>query len=220
MAQQLEKAQIAALAGGIASRGPIDVLFNPAEYTHEISNNFQETSLPGLSNPILQFVNGQTQVLSMELLFDRWTDRSGPSVAERVRQLADLLAIDSKLHAPPPVEFSWGTFSFKAVIESLSQRYTMFDSDGTPVRATVSVSFKQYRPLSEQLENPRLESADKTKIRVLEGELWELAAAEYGDPGLWRLLARENRIANPRLVPKGSQLIVPPRDSTDEAQRA
>ena len=220
MAQQLEKAQIKALAGGVKDAGPIDVLFNPAEYTHEISNNFQETSLPGLSNPILQFVNGQTQVLSMELLFDQWTDRSGPNVTERVKRLADLLAIDPQLHAPPPVEFSWGTFSFKAVIESLSQRFTMFDADGTPVRATVSVSFKQYRPLSEQLENPRLESSDKTKVRELDGGLWALANAEYGNPNAWRLIARENRIPNPRLVPQGTSLVVPPRVSEDEAQRA
>ena len=218
MAQQLEKAQITALAGNIASAGPIDVLFNPAEYTYEISNNFQETSLPGLSNPILQFVNGQTQVLSMELLFDQWTDRSGANVAARVKQLADLLAIDPDLHAPPPVEFSWGTFSFKAVIESLSQRFTMFDADGTPVRATASISFKQYRPLNEQLENPRLESSDKTKLRSLDGAVWALAAREYGDPNEWRRIARENRISNPRMVPQGTSLLVPPKID-DETQR-
>jgi len=218
MAQQLEKAQITALAGSVASVGPIDVLFNPAEYTHEISNNFQETSLPGLSNPILQFVNGQTQVLSMELLFDQWTDREEANVTERVKQLADLLLIDPELHAPPPVEFSWGTFSFKAVIESLSQRFTMFDADGTPVRATVSISFKQYRPLSEQLENPRLESSDKTKLRPLVGSLWALAAQEYGDPNEWRRIARENRIPNPRLIPQGDALIVPPK-TNDGTQR-
>lgn len=218
MAQQLEKARITALAGSIRSAGPIDVLFNPAEYTHEISNNFQETSLPGLSNPILQFVNGQTQTLTMELLFDQWTDRGGADVAARVKQIADLLKIDPSLHAPPPVEFSWGTFSFKAVIESLSQRFTMFDADGRPVRATVSVSFKQYRPLREQLENPRLESSDKTKIRELDGGLWALAAAEYGDPNEWRRIASENRISNPRLVQQGTALVVPPK-TKDESQR-
>ncbi len=219
MAQQLEKAQIKALAGKAKNAGPIDVLFNPAEYTHEISNNFQETSLPGLSNPILQFVNGQTQVLSMELLFDQWTDKRGADVTARVKQLADLLAIDPELHAPSPVEFSWGKFNFKAVIESLSQRFTMFDGDGTPVRATASISFKQYRPLSEQLENPRLESSDKTKLRELDGSIWALAAAEYGDPNEWRRIARANRITNPRNVPQGTSLVVPPIID-DETQRA
>ena len=215
MAQQLEKAQITVLSGSLASLRPIDILFNPAEYTHEISNNFQETSLPGLSNPILHFVNGQTQTLSMELLLDQWTDRSGPDVTDRIKQLADLMAIDSQLHAPSPVEFRWGTFSFKAVVESLSQKFTMFDSDGKPVRATVGITFKQFRPLNEQLEQPRLESSDKTKVRQFEDSLWALAAVEYGDPNEWRRIARENRVVNPRLLTPGQPLVVPPTDTND-----
>ena len=94
----------------------------------------------------------------------------------------------------------------------------MFDADGTPVRATVSISFKQYRPLSEQLENPRLESSDKTKLRALDGSISALADTEYGNPNEWRRIARENRISNPRLVPQGMALIVPPKIN-DEAKR-
>ncbi len=213
MSQELEKATITILEGRRAGT-PLEVLFNPAEYTHEISNNFQETSLPGLGNPIVQFVNGEAQSLSMELFFDTWTNDQDKDVSDLTRRFAETLAIDADLHAPPPVLFSWGSFSFQAVVQSLSQKFTMFDAGGRPVRATLNVKFKQYRPLREQLENPRLNSADKTKTRVLTADdsLWAMAAREYGNPREWRRIARHNDIENPRLVTPGTALVLPPRD--------
>lgn len=215
MAQNLEKAVITILAGRRANE-VLEVLFNPAEYSHDIKNNFQETSLPGLENPVVQFVNGESQSLSMDLFFDTWTNAGGTDVTELTQPFADIMAIDADLHAPSQVEFSWGSFSFKAVIEALSQRFTMFAADGIPVRATLSVTFKQYRPISEQLEDPRRNSSDKTKRRMLTGDdsLWAIAAREYGHPREWRRIARENRIANPRAVKTGEVLILPPLEKT------
>jgi nucleoid-associated protein YgaU len=128
-----------------------------------------------------------------------------------------MLAIDAELHAPPPVEFMWGSRRFKAVVESLTQNFTMFHSQGWPVRATLRVTFKQYRPLSEQLESPKRTSADKTKQRVLTADdsLWAMAAREYEDPSRWRLIARHNRIDNPRLVRAGTVVMLPPLEDLE-----
>ncbi|MGZ9067838.1 MAG: CIS tube protein [Allosphingosinicella sp.] len=193
---------------------PVEVLFNPTEYSFEISNNFQASAPPGLNNPILQFVNGNSDTLSMELFFDTWTDRNRGDVTLLTGRLAALLRIDGKTHAPPRVEFRWGVIAFKAVIEKLSQRFTMFLSDGTPVRATLNVSFKQYKPLAEQLADPRRNSADKTKRRILTADdsIWLLAHREYGDVRDWRAIALKNRIEDPRAIRPGTALVVPPLD--------
>src|SRR5690349_173021 len=71
--QQLTKATIEVLAGR-ASGHMIEVLFNPTEYSIEHSASYQATAPPGLDNPITQFVNGNAQVLTMDLLFDTYTD--------------------------------------------------------------------------------------------------------------------------------------------------
>jgi len=211
MGQRLEKATITVLDG--RDKGSFfKVLFNPTEYSYDLSNNFQEIALPGLGNPILQFVNGNSQQLTMELLFDTWTINRGEDVSNLTRRFSNLLLIDSDLHAPSPVSFLWGSFEFTAVIPSLSQRFTMFDANGTPVRATLNVTFKQYRPLSQQLKEPRRNSADKTKRRVLNSDdsLWAMAFREYGDVSYWRLIAQHNRIARPREVVAGTVLVLPP----------
>lgn len=220
MAQNLEKAIITILAGRRVTQ-TLEVLFNPAEYSLDIKNNFQEAALPGLNNPVVQFVNGESQALSMELFFDTWTNQRGDDVTQLTNRFAEILSIDADLHAPPPVEFSWGSFSFRAVVESLSQRFTMFAADGIPVRATLSVSFKQYRPISEQLEDPRRNSADKTKRRVFTADdsLWAIAAREYGHAREWRRVAHANRLANPRGLSPGDVLRLPPLENENARRR-
>ncbi len=213
MPQELAKARIQILEGRNKGEA-VDVLFNPTEYSFEISNNFQASAPPGLNNPILQFVNGNSDTLTMDLFFDTWTDGGRTDVTEKTGQLAALLRIDGDTHAPPRVEFRWGALAFKAVIEKLSQRFTMFLSDGTPVRATLNVAFKQYKPLSEQLIDPRRNSADKTKRRLITAgdSVWLLANREYGDPRDWRPIARRNRVDDPRAIRPGAVLVVPPLD--------
>ncbi len=213
MPQELAKARIQILEGHHKGKA-VEVLFNPTEYSFEISNNFQASAPPGLNNPILQFVNGNSDTLTMDLFFDTWTDGGRSDVSEKTGRLAGLLRIDRETHAPPRVEFQWGLFAFKAVIEKLSQRFTMFLSDGTPVRATLNVAFKQYKPLAEQLIDPRRNSADKTKRRVVTAgdSIWLLAGGEYGDQRDWRRIARHNGIDDPRALRPGAVLVVPPLD--------
>jgi len=207
---------------------PIQVLFNPAEYTIEKGNTFQNTSLPGLANPVTHFVTGNADTLTMELFFDTYTVSSrhsqanvkqGEDVRKYTKEVAELLNIDPSLHAPPVCQFVWGPPSgsegklqFTATIERLTQKFTMFLNDGTPVRATLNVTFKEYKTVKEQLEEIGRESADRTKREtVKEGDsLWLYAAREYRDAGLWRVIAKANKIENPRILATGQRLLIPP----------
>jgi len=223
--QQLKKASITVLDG--ADKGKvITVLFNPTEYSFEKTNSYKATAVPGLGSPLLQFVNGELSQLSMDLFLDDYTDPEGPtSLLQRekdplMKRLADfskLMEIDRDLHAPPPVRFNWGPMEFSAVIDKLGRKTTMFHPDGTPARATLSVTFKEYRTLRQQLENPRRESADKSKRRVVVGRdaLWLIAAREYDDANEWYRIAVENDLDDPREIAPGDWLLLPPIENPD-----
>jgi nucleoid-associated protein YgaU len=119
------------------------------------------------------------------------------------------------------VRFNWGTLGFRAVIEKLSRKVTMIHPDGTPARATLSISFKEYRPLTEQLRTPRRESADKTKRRVVVGRelLWFIAAREYDDANQWIRIAVANDLDDPREIEPGDWLVVPPIENSNGTNR-
>ena len=222
---QLKKATITVLDG--ADKGKvIAVLFNPTEYTFERTNSYKATAVPGLGAPLLQFVNGESDQLSMELFLDDYTDPKGPTsllqpekdpLITRLRDISRLLLIDRDLHAPPPVRFNWGPMEFSAVIEKLGRKVTMFHPDGAPARATLSITFKEYRTLRQQLEDPRRESADKTKRRVVVAKemLWWIAAREYDDANAWTRIAIANDLDDPREIAAGDWLMVPAIENPD-----
>lgn len=220
---QLKKATITIL-GGAHKGDEIAVLFNPTEYSFERANAYKATPVPGLGAPLLQFVNGESDTLSMDLFLDDYTDRQGPTslqqkegdpLGKRLKALTKLLEIDRDLHAPPPVRFNWGPMEFAAVIEKMGRKVTMFHPDGTPARVTLSVSFKEYRTLQQQVEDPRRESADKTKRRVVVGRegLWLIAAREYDDPSEWVRIAERNDLDDPRDIASGDWLELPPLEN-------
>lgn len=225
MKPQLKKATITVLDG--TDKGKvITVLFNPTDYSFERANSYKATPVPGLGSPLLQFVNGECDQLNMELFLDDYTDPQGPTslqqkendpLIKRLKDISKLLEIDRDLHAPPPVRFNWGPMEFSAVIEKLGRKVTMFHPDGTPARATLSVSFKEYRTLRQQLEEPRRQSADKsTRTPVIGNErLWEIAAREYDDANEWVRIADANDLDDPREIAAGDWLLVPPIENPD-----
>jgi hypothetical protein len=210
--KDLKKAYIEPVHGGAEK---IEVLFNPNEYSIEKSNQYNSKAVPGLPTPISQYVHGNADTLTMELFFDTYTNKKSEDVTVYTRKLSALLDVDPKLHAPPVVRFVWGEVQFTGIIERLTQKFTMFLSDGTPVRATLNVTFKEYKTIKEQLAGLGRESADRTHTRIVrEGEsLWMYASEEYDDPGLWRHIAIKNRIFYPRILKSGDRIVIPPVDA-------
>lgn len=209
-----------ALITNCVTREKIPVMFNPEEYTVNKDINFAQTAVPGLSAPIIQFVNGNLQTLEMELFLDTYEEhRSGSRIlnqaGEDVRQLTSkitgLMNIDPTTHAPPVLLFTWSSLSFTCVLARTSQRFTMFKADGTPVRARLQVTFNEFRNIDLEAKEIKRETANFSKSYVVgQGEtLSGIAGRTYGTPTLWRPIALLNGIDDPRTLPVGLQLQIP-----------
>lgn len=191
----------------------IEVCFNPTEYSLDKTNVYSEAAIPGLGSPIIQFNRGNIRTLSLELLLDTYSNGKGEDLKEKyINKLEQLVEMDGELHAPPPCKVLWGTLEFTGVLESLRKKYVLFSEDGTPVRARVTLSFKEYKPVEIQVKESPASSPDRTKRYLIkEGDsLWQISDEAYGEPGYWRFIADANNIDNPELLETGREIIIPP----------
>ncbi|MBA4033265.1 MAG: LysM domain-containing protein [Bradyrhizobium sp.] len=188
----------------------IPLRFNPTEYQLQKQNNFAEIAIPGLETPPIQYVRGASEKLTLELIVDT-SDTLEDVRKKYVDGVRGLLKINTVLHAPPLVAFEWDREIFKGVLDSLNVTYTLFSSSGVPLRAKLSTTLREYRPVEVQFsERPRNSPDVEKSFTVRRGdELWSIAAQMYRDPAQWRALALANDIQDPRSLEPGTQLLVP-----------
>ncbi|MCL2055591.1 MAG: hypothetical protein FWH02_00035 [Oscillospiraceae bacterium] len=134
-------------------------------------------------------------------------------VNERFTQFLDLIKYEHEGHEPPHIGFIWGdSVFFVGKVISQNTQYTVFDRDGTPVRARMTLTIAGEDIVFDQKrELYPMESPNRTKQRSLRygDRLWMLAQEEYGDPARWKTIAEANNILNPRLAPGPLRLQVP-----------
>jgi hypothetical protein len=198
----------------------ITALFNPNQIEISKATHWREAPAAQRDVPAFQHTYAEPSLLDMNLFFD--TYESGTDVREHTSQIFHLMTVEKhgSMHRPPVCRLMWGRAGilFQGVLQTLSQRFTLFTEDGLPVRAMLACSFKEWRSDEEEAQRQDKQSADVAKTHVLRrgDTLSSIAMAEYRDPGLWRPIARANGIVDLFDLPYGRALIIPtlPTNST------
>lgn len=188
-----------------------EVLFNPNQV--QINKTGWTMSDKGL------VAANELATLTIELFFDTTLKGSPPeNVQQYTKKVFNLTQprIGTESKRPPRCKLVWGIIGGKdsvllpdGVLESVTKTLTHFLEDGTPVRATLNCTFREWMCGTEKkkAENP---IDDPVRI-VKRGEtLSSIANEEYGEPALWRIIAQENRLDNPRQITPGLVLTIPP----------
>jgi nucleoid-associated protein YgaU len=193
-------------------------MFNPHEYTLTKQNRWQRGETKGKNVPRIKFSQGGAQTLKLQLFFDTYAE--GTDVREHTNPLWTMMMVNtdktnprSNKSEPPPVSFQWGGLQFDAVITSLSQKFTLFLKDGTPVRTTVDISLEQLGDEEDHpRQNPTSGGGDAHRTRIVQaGERLDLIAyEEYEDATQWRRIADANGLEHPLRLRPGQRLVVPP----------
>ena len=199
--------------------------FNPKEYTVSKQNTWSAAgSNRGSNSTELAFGGGNPRQLRMQLLFD--TYEKGEDVRqEYTDKLFKMMEIQkglpkegtgaaSGIGQPPKCVLEWGrVWTYYCYLESLSCQFTLFLTDGRPVRAQCDLQLKQ--AIDEKQEpgtNPssRGEGGERS-VTVLPADRLDLIAYRaYGDAGRWRPIAEANGLADPRALRPGQTLVIPP----------
>jgi hypothetical protein len=142
------KIKIASLDDGTS----IEAQYNPKQLQMTKTVPWQKVNQANQANGQgihLEFTGAEGREVTVELLFDGFEKQA--SVAGQIQQLETLSSVrdptstSEEMRRPHRCVATWGGTlpSFRCVIESLSTTYTMFGDDGTPLRATCTVTLKE-----------------------------------------------------------------------------
>jgi hypothetical protein len=194
--------------------------YNPKELSFNKSAEWQRKPSKGAWKAATpEFQGPSPRTLSVELFLDGY--ETGQDVSHDIETLYSCcqptaLSILFMKPSPPWVMFGWGNhMPLTAVVKSVAVRLTMFASDGTPLRATCTVTMEEVVP--DWLwfaQNPTSGSLKSLRAHlVIEGDsLASVAYKEYGNAAWWRPLALANDIDDPFNLIAGTRLLVPDID--------
>lgn len=215
MTKDLEKAKITVFKS--EGEEEMEVMFNPSDLS------LSEIATYGTDEANPQFNGTKLQDFSVTLFFDtyeKFTEKAKKDDFTDVREYTEKFSEmiqptepGQSTRKPPMCMFSWGKIKYKGVILQVDQKFTMFLSDGTPVRAAVTVKFKSVLTSQEAADLRGLEACRKV-VTVKEGDRLDLIAArELKDAALWTKIAFANNIDDPFKFPEqediGTILIIP-----------
>jgi hypothetical protein len=202
----------------------VDFMFNPTEYSISKSNtwNIPKANKGGNVGP-LEFGGGEPRSLQVELFFDTYMSGKG-NLRKQANQLFNFMMVDSalkgknsKMGHPPKCRLIWGRDTknhFDCYITSCAVKFTMFNQDGQPIRATATLQLKETRdPKALLPTNPTSLGDPGRRVWVVsEGDRLDwVAYQEYGDAREWRRIAEANRLDNPLALRPGMVLSIPPQ---------
>jgi hypothetical protein len=197
----------------------VDFMFNPYEFTISKSVQWDVDATGGVDEPPSKFKRGDARTISLTLHFD--TQPSGDDVTGMTAKLWKMAMIDSSTinrdsnkGNPPPVAFKWGKFYFTSIITKISEKFTLFDEDGTPLRCEVSLDLQQHTEGDSGASSPSATTSSSSSASsggappstatFTQGDRVDLMAAENGMGH--RELMEKNNIDNPNQIRNGQQL--------------
>jgi phage tail-like protein len=110
----------------------------------------------------------------------------------------------------PLLTFSWGSFKWDVRLMSADISYTRFSTQGTPIRAQVTLKcISNVNPPTHTNPTSGGLAGRRSHVVVASENLQHVAMANYGRPGDWRAVAAANGIEDPLRVRPGAVIYLP-----------
>jgi len=207
---------------------PFIVQFNPETYTDTTEYKYgPEEQPPGSVGAEAKFVGINPKKFTFELMLDGTgvspapppagaldavAPSTGLSVIAQIELFKLTVGFRGSEHRPNFLLLVWGRLVVMTVIESYAIAYKLFTPAGLPLRASISVTFREHTPkglgeLMKNLASPDINHAHQ----VREGEhLSKIVYDVYKDPAYCVAIAAANGLDTIRTLRPGSALYLPP----------
>jgi len=217
----LNKLKITAYTNGTFTQqagDPFFVLINPSKYSHGYKIKYSDPQAQGASGGSPDFNKVPSETVKFEIIFDGTgivpsTNGAPVDVSKQIDAFKALVfGFSGKIHSTKFLVLAWGTLLFKCRLTTLDLEYTLFKSDGSPLRATAKAAFDGYNDEAELERMANKSSPDLSHlITVRAGDTLPLLCwSVYGTSVPYIQVARANGLSGFRSIPAGTQLLFPP----------
>jgi len=203
--------------------GNFVVPMNPETYGENLKVEYDQRRGQGNEGTDPRYKSTAPSELKMDFTLDGTGTVEGyyydsQSVQAQVDQLKKVVySKKSDKHRPNFCMVYWGGLTFQSVMSSLDIKYTLFDEDGKPLRAKVSITFMEYIAKKEREARANENSPDLTHQRTVKAgdRLDLLTYGIYNESQLFLQVAKANGLTTLRQLTPGRALIFPPLDKTE-----
>ncbi len=197
---------------------------NPENYSEVKKVNYDSKQGVGQQSTNPRYKSTTPEELKLDFILDGTGTVEGyaykdVSIQDQVAALyATVYLMNGDIHRPNFLRIFWGGLNFPCILNNIDIKCQVFDSDGKPIRAKVSATFRQYLPKEEREKRENKKSPDITHIRPFkEGNRLDLMAYNiYTESQFALQVARANGLTSFRNVKVGSEIIFPPLLKTEK----
>ncbi|MCG2418346.1 LysM peptidoglycan-binding domain-containing protein [Aequorivita sp. F47161] len=199
--------------------GEFTSLLNPEKYTFKYKVEYTEAQGQGTSATQPKYLRSLPEDLDLQFLFDRTgvidgkKNTLGDGIIDEIEKFKRIVFdYNGDEHKPNYLMIGWGTLLFKGVLAEMSIEYKLFSSEGVPLRAVVTASFKGIVEDNLRVARENNNSPDLTHVRMVkEGDTLPLMTFKiYGDSKYYLQVAAVNNLVNFRRLKPGQEIIFPP----------
>lgn len=196
---------------------------NPSQYTSKIAMTYENTKTVGSPKSTYVFTNAGEEKLELgEIIVDGtglvklkkevdgYVNTDVDGYIEKFRKVT--CGYVGTSHRPPYLKITWGKLISKCVCNSFDVTYTLFNPDGTALRAKIKLGLLITADFDSKLKEAKLSSPDLTHWRTVKaGDTLPLMTYQvYGDSSYYEQIARINDLPHINAIEPGNELYFPP----------
>ena len=198
---------------------------NPEQYAQKLQTKYDAQPAAGASSTAAKFKVSAPEELRLDFIFDGTGTiydytHAGKSVALQIEELKEIVyKLDGEIHQPRFLKVFGKNINFPCVLLDLQITYTLFQPDGSPLRAKISATFMSTKEAERRVREEQKSSPDLTHIRqVKDGDKLALMVFRiYKDTKYYLEVAKANGLTNFRQLRTGQDLIFPPIEKSSGA---
>lgn len=199
---------------------------NPENFTRNLKVERDATKGHGNQHTNSKFVGTAPEELKIEFTLDGTKTVEGylesmksMAVKDQLKKLLECVYdYDGKIHSPRYLKILYGSeLNFNCVLTSLDINHTLFNADGSPLRAKVTANFLQYVAPETRAKKERNSSPDLTHQKTVKAgdRLDRMTNDVYDNPSYFLQVAMTNDLTSVRTIKPGRELFFHPFDKSE-----